>query len=177
MSKRQIFIIAGLILLVTLVVIIGVLLKTKAPTTSTKTETPKTGLEVLKNTNPSSTEPVVFSPEVPKDVVITAPSASATNPTSQGNIFGIYPISASVNGFTPNSIAVKKGDVVKIELTGTDGKYDFSLQGYGNYIAVEKGETKKVSFIPDTAGTFLFECRDFCPAGKKIQGTLIILPK
>ncbi len=171
MSRKQIFIIAGLVLLAAAFVYLGNFATKPLP------PSPISGMDILEKKSAATSVPAVFSPEVPKDAVISKPVSSAPTPTGDGNIFGVYAISASASGFSPNQITVKKGDVVKIEFTAVDGKYDFSLQGYGNYLVAEKGEMKKVSFLPDTIGTFLFTCKDFCPVGKKSQGTLIILPK
>lgn len=170
MSRKQIFIIAGLVLLAAAFLALGLFANKPLP------PPPANGIDLLQKKSATTSAPATFSPEVPKDAVISVPVSSAPTPAGNGNIFGVYAISASASGYSPNSITVKKGDVVKIELTAVDAKYDFSLQGYGNYIVAERGEMKKVSFMPDTVGTFLFTCRDFCPAGKKIQGTLIILP-
>ncbi len=171
MSRKQIFIIAGLVLLAATLFILGRFATKPLP------PSPITGMDILEKKSTATSAPVVFSPEVPKDAVITAPVSSAPTPAGNGNVFGVYAISATKDGYNPNSITIKKGDVFKPEFTAVDGKYDFFIQGYGTYLVAEKGATSKVSLMPDTVGTFLFTCRDFCPAGKKIQGTFIVLPK
>lgn len=166
----QIGIIIGLVC-VAAIVIVGGMLRSPAPA-----QLPATGMEILERAREAAATPAVFVPEVPRNATATTPVSSAPTPAGNGT-FGEYLIAVTAEGFQPNSIVVKKGDVAKLLITATDAPYDFLLEGYGNYLAIPRGETKKVSFMPDTVGTFLFSCRDFCPSGKKIGGTFIVLPR
>ena len=172
MSRKQILVIVGLAVLAFVLFELGLFATKPLP------KSPVTGLDILEKKGATSTAPMVFSPEVPKDAAVTKPVGVVTPaPSGGGSIYGHYAIQATASGFNPNSITVKKGDVVNLQLYAIDAKYDFSLQGYGNYLAVEKGGMGEVTFMPDTVGTFLFTCRDFCPASGKLQGTFIVLPK
>jgi heme/copper-type cytochrome/quinol oxidase subunit 2 len=172
MTKRQWIILGSLLLFVIVVIVFGVSQKKKPP----EEQTIKQG-ETPTDVSATGTKRVEFVAEVPKNATITIPVAAVPSANGGNTIFGLYRISASKNGFSPNLLTVKNGDVVKIEFTSVDGDYDLSIPQNGVSIFSRKGETKKISFIVDTVGTFLFECRDSCPDGNKISGKFIVLPK
>lgn len=171
MTKRQWIILGSLLLFVIVVIVFGISQKKKPiEDQPVKQETPN-------DVSATGTKRVEFVPEVPKDATATTPVAAVPSANGGDTIFGLYRISASKNGFSPNLLTVKNGDVVKIEFTSVDGDYDLSIPQNGVSVFSRKGEMKKVSFIVDTVGTFLFECRDNCPSGNKISGKFIVLPK
>ena len=90
--------------------------------------------------------------------------------------FGIFDMTVSSAGFNPENITVNLGDVVQIKLTAQGGDYDFAVPWSGLYTEVKERETKQITFGATSAGTFVFMCRDFCPAGKTITGSIIVLP-
>ncbi len=121
-----------------------------------------------------------YSPEVPKEVVTTtAPKAEApasSNPALNTKM-RFYDMKATNKGFVPSNIAVNKGDTVEIDFTAVDGNYDLDFPYLGAYFStVKKGEMKKFPFDTNLSGTFIFECKNSCPASGKIQGTLVVLP-
>lgn len=118
----------------------------------------------------------LFTTEVPKDAKPTAPQAEAPATPGATEKLGIFEMRVSSNGFEPNSITVNKGDVVQIRLTAQGGDYDFTVPYGGLYTEVKEGETKQITFGATSVGTFSFMCRDFCPAGKTITGSIIVLP-
>jgi len=171
MTKKQWAILGSLLLFVIIVVAFGVSQKKKPA------EKQPVKQETTVDVSATGTKRVEFVAEVPRDATTTKPQAQYDAPGGGGNIFGVYDIGISKTGFSQTNLTVKKGDFVKVKVTGVDGEYDFSIPQYGTYILVKKGETKEVTFIPDTVGTFLFECRDMCPDGNKISGKFIVLPK
>ncbi len=68
------------------------------------------------------------------------------------------------------------GDVVQIRLTAVGGDYDFAVPWSGLYTAVKEGETKQITFGATSAGTFVFMCRDLCPGGRTINGSIVVIP-
>lgn len=118
----------------------------------------------------------VFAPEVPEDAVPTVPQHESPAAPNTEVKLGFFDMSVSASGYEPSSLTVKLGNLVQIKLTGVGGAYDFSMPWTGLYQKVNDGETKQISFQTTSVGTFLFECRDFCPVGKKIQGELIVTP-
>ena len=170
MTKKQWIILGALALFVIIVIIFGVSTqKQKVPEQTTQQKEPE---DVVA----TGTKRVEFVPEVPKDATATIPQAQYTVGGSE-NSFGVYEIGVSKTGFSQTDLTVKINQFVKVKVTGIDGNYDFSIPQYGTYVEALKGETKEVTFIPTTAGTFLFECRDKCPNGQKISGRFIVLPK
>ncbi len=135
----------------------------------------KTGGEVT-IPGPGGEEMTVFNPEVPENAEPTPPVAEA--PAAQGaeEKWRRLEITMSSAGFEPNEITVNKGDVVQIRLTAQGGDYDIQIPYTGHYAKVSNGETKEISLGVNTVGKYTFSCRDYCPAGKVISGSLIVLP-
>ncbi len=117
-----------------------------------------------------------YSPEVPKNATATPPAIQAPAAPNVPQTLGIYTMTVAANGFEPASITVKNKNLVTINLTAMGGDYDFSMPYTGLYTLVKKGETKQVSFQTTGTGTFVFECRDYCPKSGKIQGTVVVIP-
>lgn len=121
-------------------------------------------------------EEQVFTPEVRKEAEetkaeITVPTVSSEEKAS----LGVYSITASRTGYSPDEIVTRQGNSVQIRLTSSGGTYDIHIPYIGVYLSAPEGETKQISFKITTPGTFKFECRDFCPA-TKISGKIIVLP-
>jgi len=77
--------------------------------------------------------------------------------------------------FVPAEIKVKQNDIVKIALTSEDVAHGLMIKEYGINISVNKGEVKKIEFLADKKGTFIFRCSVFCGLGHyKMQGKLIV---
>jgi len=174
MTRKQVVILVAVGLFVVLGVIFGLIYKPAgeitAPGTDAGGNTPipieELGLE------PGD----VFTSEVPKNAKPTVPAEQSVAAPGAEEKFGIFNMTVSSSGFNPGNITVKYGDVVQIRLTAEGGDYDFVMPYSGLYTEVKKGETKQITFGATSAGTFVFMCRDFCPPGKAISGSLIVLP-
>ena len=173
MSEKQRNIIIVLVAVILVGVLLGIFLRDNgAPASPTGTiGVPNSQSGASGHDNISS-----FSANVPKDAVVTKPDVSAPASQNTGAILGIYKMQVSVAGFNPKTIVMKKGDLLRIDLTAIDGNYDFVMPYAGLQASVKKGETKPISWGATTEGTFNFACRDFCPPGKTIQGELIVKP-
>lgn len=119
-----------------------------------------------------------YKPDVPKDAVITTPSSedSASTNVNSEEKFRTFNLSINQNGYNPQTIVVNKDDIIEIRMEALDGNYAFNLPALGIYKLVKKGEKNKVGFGVRTTGTFIFDCKDYCPPNKKISGSLIVLP-
>jgi len=121
-----------------------------------------------------------YTPEIPQDAVLTTPveEIPVVDPGTgeQKGRVGVFAITATKNGYDPETVTVKLGDVVNLELTAQGGAYDIYSPYLGFYLSAQDGETKQLSFKASLTGAFSFECRDRCPVGKKISGKLVILP-
>ena len=177
MDEKHIKIIVALLVGIALVLVIGL------ATRISKKSAPIDNALKFGVSGASSTEILTklqnnkFVQEIPQNATATTPVASAPAAPNVLEKLNFYDMKADKNGFTPSNIAVKNGDLVQIKLTSMDGDYDFSMPYTGMYIFVKKGETRDISFQTTGAGTFLFECRDYCPAGGKIQGEFVVMPK
>ncbi len=77
--------------------------------------------------------------------------------------------------FTPNDITVKKGERVKLVITATDRDHGFKLEAFGINQKLKKGEATTIEFYADKAGTFPFQCSEFCGFGHgKMKGKLVV---
>jgi heme/copper-type cytochrome/quinol oxidase subunit 2 len=124
----------------------------------------------------SVTEEIKYSAEVPKNATSSIPVESA--PVGGGDSsLNFFSLTASKKGFNPSTITVKKGDLAQFRFTAQDGDYDFFLPATALYHSVKMGETKQILMQLTDSGTFVFECRDFCPDSGKISGQLIVLPE
>jgi len=60
-------------------------------------------------------------------------------------------------------------------LTSIDRVHGFKMPNFGIRTAIVPGETTKVTFKPDKAGSFAFFCDVFCGDGHEdMGGTLIV---
>ncbi len=77
--------------------------------------------------------------------------------------------------FEPNIIRVKKGDLVRIEITSEDVVHGFALPAFGINVPVQPDQTAVVEFVADKTGSFEFYCSIYCGAGHaQMRGTLIV---
>lgn len=82
-------------------------------------------------------------------------------------------VTAEKYDFKPDTITVKKGDRVKLVITAIDRDHGFKIDGLHINQKLPKGQAVTVEFTADQAGTFLFECSQFCGLGhRKMKGKL-----
>lgn len=176
MSRKQIVILAASGVFVALVAFFGFLNRQgifrsgEAPAAGVGDSTAGAGAEA----------PAAYSPEVPKGAVETKPQSEILVQSPAGEVrgaIGTYAITASARGYEPSELAVPLGNAVTVELTAQGGSYDLYSESAGFYVSAPDGGKGTVSFTPSVPGTFLFECRDLCPPGGKISGTLVVLPE
>ena len=71
----------------------------------------------------------------------------------------VFSLRADGGAFTPNTVIIKKGDTVHINITAVDRAYDFTQPDYGfNAIKIAKGSTVDIPFDGTAAGKFTFYC-------------------
>jgi len=77
--------------------------------------------------------------------------------------------------YTPNTIALKKGEPVTFELTTEDITMGFNVPDFGVRADIIPGKTTRLDLTPDKAGTFTFLCDIFCGDGHEgMSGHLVV---
>jgi len=106
--------------------------------------------------------------------VATAMLCAAAQEASPANQITV---TATKYEFQPAVIKVKKGDHVKLVITAVDHDHGFKLDGFHVEQKLPKGEPVAVEFTAGQAGTFPFQCSQFCGLGhKKMKGELVVEP-
>ena len=78
-------------------------------------------------------------------------------------------------GYSPSTITVNKGDIVKIHIKSDDATHGFFIAEYGIDETITSDKTTDIEFTADKAGTFEFKCNVFCGAGhSSMKGKLIV---
>ena len=73
-------------------------------------------------------------------------------------------LEASQYRFDPGVVRVNRGEKVTIELVATDVVHGLYLDGYALLLEADPGQTARVTFVADRAGTFRFRCSISCGA-------------
>jgi cytochrome c oxidase subunit 2 len=77
--------------------------------------------------------------------------------------------------FTPNQIALKKGEPVTFELTTADIPMGMNIPDFGVRSDIVPGRKTELTFTPGKAGTFTFVCDVFCGDGHEdMSGKLVV---
>jgi plastocyanin len=114
------------------------------------------------------------------------PTTPAPTPTPSGLDLGInggistapvkeFTISGKNFSFTPNTIAVNKGDHVKITFQNTAGFHNLVIDEYGVATAQKQApDTETIEFIADKVGTFEYYCAVGTHRAMGMVGTLTV---
>ena len=87
----------------------------------------------------------------------------------------VIKVSARRFVFTPNEIAVRKGEPVVFELATEDVFMGFNLPDFNVRSDIVPGKVMRLSVAPDKAGKFTFLCDVFCGEGHEtMNGTLTV---
>lgn len=88
---------------------------------------------------------------------LPAPAARAAPPVER-----TFRVEASQWAYAPAVLAVNPGDIVTIELAATDVVHGLALAGYGLEMTSDPGQTSRLTFTADHAGTYRFQCTVTC---------------
>jgi cytochrome c oxidase subunit 2 len=78
--------------------------------------------------------------------------------------------------YSPNTITLKQGVPVVLELKTADVLMGFSVPDFNVRTDVVPGKVVRVKLTPDKAGTFTFLCDIFCGSGhESMNGTLVVV--
>ncbi len=84
---------------------------------------------------------------------VVGPAGENTEASFRG-----FEISVGGGKFSPDTVAVNKGDTVHIKFTAGESGYDFTQPDYGLKLSLPKGEAKIVEFGATATGKFTFYC-------------------
>ncbi len=86
-------------------------------------------------------------------------------------------VEASQFAYSPSNLQVNPGDRVTLEIVATDVEHGLYLDGYGLSVTALPGQTARLTFVADKAGTFRFRCSVTCGALHPFMlGTLDVGP-
>lgn len=89
-------------------------------------------------------------------LVIPIP-AGARTPTQR-----VFHVEASRFGYAPAELKANPGDHVIIELASQDVVHGLSIDGYNLETSADPGQTARLEFTADRAGTFKLRCSVTC---------------
>ena len=73
-----------------------------------------------------------------------------------------FHIKASQFSFDPGMVVVNPGDRVTLELEAVDMVHGIYVDGYGVSVTADPGQTARLTFVADRAGSFRFRCSVAC---------------
>ncbi len=77
--------------------------------------------------------------------------------------------------FAPDTISVKAGTLVRIDLRSVDGVHGFGLSAFGIDETLNEGDTRTIEFFASEKGEYTFRCSHFCGLGHfGMKGIVIV---
>jgi cytochrome c oxidase subunit 2 len=87
----------------------------------------------------------------------------------------VIKITAKKFEYSPNSIKIKKGIPVILELTSLDKLHGFNCPKLGVRTDIEPGKVSRVRILAQRAGVYEFHCDVFCGSGhEEMTGKIIV---
>lgn len=90
-----------------------------------------------------------------------APFPGSASPPAQARTIRVE---ASQYAYSPGEISVNPGDTVTLELVSTDVVHGIFVDGYGVFVSADPGQTARLTFVADQAGSFRLRCHVTCGA-------------
>jgi cytochrome c oxidase subunit 2 len=110
-------------------------------------------------------------------VLLGASVASASRAEVQTGPERVVNIAAERFSFSPSEVRVSVGTTLVIRLTSDDTMHGFRIVGAGVNVASPKRNrgTATVTFRPEKAGRYTFECSRMCGAGHSFMRGVIVV--
>ena len=103
------------------------------------------------------------------------PAGPATPPSAPERSMKYVNLFVEEWRWTPDTIRVKKGQHVVLQIESMEGKHAFFLKAYNLDVPLEEGHRVKVEFDADKVGKFPWKCSRPCGDGcAKLRGTLVV---
>jgi heme/copper-type cytochrome/quinol oxidase subunit 2 len=74
----------------------------------------------------------------------------------------LFRVDAAMFAYSPSVLTASPGDTVIIELVATDVVHGLYVDGYDVSVSADPGNTSRMSFVADRAGSFRFRCSVTC---------------
>lgn len=84
-------------------------------------------------------------------------------------------ISARQFTFEPDTVVLKRGERVTVELTSLDRTHGFKVPAFDVRLDALPGETTRITFVPNKAGRFSWLCDVFCGLDHEAMAGLFIV--
>lgn len=147
--------IGGIVILI-IVVIGAIVFMTKGGSKSTS-----------ETTNTPSSAPTQATQQSPAE-------GSAMEEKKEGAV-KTFTIEASSFKFSPNTMTVNEGDMVKITFKNTQGFHDFALDEFNvKSKTISAGQTEEIQFVASKKGSFEFYCSVGNHRAMGMTGTLTV---
>ena len=84
-------------------------------------------------------------------------------------------VTARKGGFDPETVRLRRGQRVILELVSADTKHGFNAPGLGIRTDIAPGSPTEVTLAPRDAGVFPFHCDVFCGDGhEEMMGQIVV---
>jgi plastocyanin len=181
-KKNEIMIAVGVVALVIIAVFVGYGMRGSS---NNNPSLPNSGTSTSNIVNGTSTTRTAVAENVVvpnKDA--TGTSANVAVPTVQGagdptgNVtYRSFNIKIQGGKFSPDTVIVKLGDTVNLELNAVDAAYAFTQPDYGFNAPIAEGKTQTIQFQALQSGNFTFYCGSCGGPSKGPVGHIIVAAK
>ena len=77
--------------------------------------------------------------------------------------------------FTPETVTLKKGEPVVLEIVSIDRIHGFTIPELGVRAEISPSATTEIRLVPQRTGRFVFRCDKFCGDGhEEMEGALVV---
>ena len=95
--------------------------------------------------------------------------------TARGADEKVVSMTAMKFEFTPETVTLKKGEPVILELTSLDRAHGFVIPDLKLHADILPDQTARVRIVPEKAGRYGFHCDNFCGDGHEdMSGTIVV---
>lgn len=105
----------------------------------------------------------------------TTTTTTTTEPVAAVATVKEFTVTGDSFAFAPSTIAVKKGDTVRVMFVNAEGFHDWKIDELNVATAkLQAGGTETVEFVADTAGSFAYYCSVGSHRDLGMEGTLVV---
>ncbi len=105
----------------------------------------------------------------------SAPTVSSKSPTTPSADGRTILMTVTNFKFEPSKITIKKGEKIKLQVTGVEGTHGLAIPDLGVNVSVAPGQTVTIDIPTTKTGTFSFFCSIPCGSGHRdMRGTIVI---